>query len=67
MKSNKRKSAKKHNSKPVVELVKSTYQPSKKELNEDMRIANATPEEVARALLRSVDVRFIPRPKQHRP
>ena len=42
--------------KPVVELMPSSYQPSKAELEEEVHI-DATPEELARAVLRQVDVR----------
>ena len=43
--------------KPVVELKHSSYQPSKAELEEDVSI-NASPEEVARALGRQVEVHY---------
>ena len=49
---------------PTVEVVKSTYQPSKAELEEDLRLPKGyTPEDVARALTRTVNVRHIPRPR----
>ena len=38
--------------KPVVKLRHSSYQPSKAELNEDMRV-DASPEDIARAVGRS--------------
>ena len=49
---------------PVVEVVSSRYQPSKAELEEDLRLPpGVTPEDAARALLRPVDVRHISRPR----
>jgi len=48
--------AQKGKHKPVVELKHPSYQPSVAELNEDVRI-DATPEQLARALGRQVDVR----------
>ena len=52
--------------KPVVELKHSSYQPSKAELEEDMRI-DASPEELARALGRQVEVRHSkPAPSKRR-
>ena len=47
---------KKSERKPVVEVRHSSYQPSKAELNEDMRI-DASPEDIARAVGRQVEVR----------
>lgn len=47
---------------PVVGVVRSAYQPSKAELEADMRI-DATPEQAARAVMRRVKVRTIRRPK----
>ena len=41
--------------KPVVRVKPYSYQPSKKELEEDVRV-DATPEELARAILRPVKV-----------
>ena len=41
--------------KPVVRLKPSSYQPSKAELQEDLRI-NTTPEELMRAVVRDVRV-----------
>ena len=41
--------------KPVVRVRPHTYQPSKAELEEDVRL-DATPEELARAVLRPVRV-----------
>ena len=46
----------------TIELVKSSYQPSKDELHQDMRI-DASPEEVAKAVMQRVDVRHIRKPK----
>ena len=47
---------------PVIDLAKSSYQPSKAELEETMDLGDLTPEEVARALLQPVDVRYVSRP-----
>ena len=47
---------------PVVDVVDSSYQPSKAELEEDVRI-DATPEKLLRAVLRPVTVRHVPQPK----
>ena len=46
----------------VVELAKSSYQPSKAELEETIDLGELTPEEVANALLQPVDVRYVSRP-----
>lgn len=43
--------------KPIVELKHPSYQPSKAELEADMSI-NASPEQLARALGRQVEVRY---------
>ena len=48
--------------KPVVKLAHHTYQPSKAELEEDVSI-DATPEEIARAVLRPVQVVFVEQDK----
>ena len=59
---------KKQKTKPVVEVRHSSYQPSKAELEEDMRI-DASPEDVARAIGQQVEVRYskpIP-PKREKP
>lgn len=48
--------AHKETTKPVVNLKQSSYQPSKAELNEDMRV-DASPEDIARAVGRQVEVR----------
>ncbi len=49
--------------KPVeVEVVDSSYQPSKAELEEDMRVAEGFEESVD-ALAQPVKIRYIPRPK----
>ena len=45
-----------------IEIIHPNYQPSKSELEEDMRI-DATFEEAIQALVRSVRVRYIPRRK----
>ena len=44
-------------------VVAPTYQPSKAELEEDMRV-RATFEEAVEVLTRPVKVRYIPRPKR---
>ena len=44
-----------------VDIVKPTYQPSKAELNEDVRV-NATFEEAVDALTRPVEINYAPRP-----
>ena len=46
---------------PTVELVDPNYQPSKAEKEEDISLPNTegkTPQDVARALTRTVDVRY---------
>ena len=48
---------------PQVDIVKPTYQPSKAELEEDVRV-NATFEEAVSALTRPVQVNYIPRPRK---
>ena len=47
---------------PVVELAKSSYQPSKAELEEIIDLGDMEPDDVARALLQTVDVRYVSRP-----
>ena len=44
-----------------VDIVKPTYQPSKTELNEDVRV-NTTFEEAVDPLTRSVEINYVPRP-----
>ena len=52
---------------PTVEVVKSTYQPSKAELEADLRLPHGLkPEQVGRALMGTVNVRTIPRPRSPR-
>ena len=51
--------------KPRVELVKSSYQPSKAELEEDVRI-DASLEELAKCAVSPVDISYIPRPRKKR-
>ena len=46
-----------------VDIVRPAYQPSKAELNEDLRV-DASFEEAVDALTRPVTVRYIPRPKR---
>ena len=48
----------------VVDLVKSTYQPSKAELEEVIDLGGMEPEDVARALLQPVEVRYVSRPSR---
>ena len=47
----------------IVDVVAPTYQPSKAELEEDMRVRE-TFEEAVEALTRPVKVRYIHRPKR---
>ena len=46
----------------TVELVRSTYQPTKAELKEDLR-ADATMDEIGSALVQPVNVRWIDKPR----
>ena len=48
---------------PVVELVHPSYQPSKAELEEDLRV-DATFDEAVQALVRPVKVRYVKYPKR---
>ena len=48
---------------PEVKIVRPSYQPSKAELEEDMRV-DATFDEAVKALTRPVRIRYIPRPKR---
>ena len=50
----------------VVELAKSSYQPTKEELNEkiDLGSDDLTPDDVANALLRPVEIRHTTRPNR---
>lgn len=50
---------------PTIELVKDTYQPTKAELEEDMRV-RADFEELACALVQPVNVRWIEQPRTRR-
>lgn len=45
-----------------VEVVRPAYQPSKSELNEDVRV-DATFEEAVDALTKPVNIRYVERPK----
>lgn len=47
----------------TVEIVKSDYQPSKAELEADMRVS-ATFDQAVTALTRPVNIRYIDRPKR---
>ena len=47
---------------PTVELVDPRYQPSKAEKEEEVTLPNTedkTPQDMARALMRTVDVRYV--------
>lgn len=48
-------------SKPTVKIVRHDYQPSRQELEEDVRV-NATFEEAVDALTRSVNIQYIDKP-----
>ena len=50
---------------PVVKLMHPSYQPSKAELEADMSI-DASPEEVAKAVLRRVDIEYVMPPKRRK-
>ena len=53
----------KKDDKPVVDLVRAAYQPSKAELEEEIKLPEGTtPEDLARAVTRQVTVRWKPRP-----
>ena len=54
----------KRSSRPVVELAKSIYQPSRAEMQETIDLGDMDPEEVARALLQPVEVRYVSRPSR---
>lgn len=47
----------------IVEMVRGSYQPSKKELEEDMRV-DATFEEAVKTLVQSAEVVLVDRPKR---
>ena len=50
---------------PVVELVRSGYQPSKAEFEEDIRLPQeTTPEDLARSVTRTVRVKWRTRPEK---
>ena len=49
----------------TVELVRSTYQPTKAEKNEEFE-ANATMEELGKALTQPINVRWIDKPRNRR-
>lgn len=48
----------------TVEIVRSDYQPSQAELEEDMSI-DASFEELMQAVMRPVEIKYIPRPKSN--
>ena len=50
---------------PVIELVHPSYQPSKAELEEDLRV-DATFDEAVQALVQPVKVRYVKYPKRRR-
>ena len=50
---------------PVVELMHPSYQPSKADLEEDLRV-DATFDEAVQALVRPVEVRYVKYPKGRR-
>lgn len=49
---------------PTVELVHPSYQPSKAELEEVIPPPDMTAEEMAKALLKPVNIRYVRRPKR---
>ena len=51
---------------PEVEIVRPTYQPSKAELGEDLRV-DATFEEAIQALAQPVRIRYVSRPPKRAP
>ena len=51
-----------HITRETIEIVNPRYQPTKVELNQDMRI-KASPEEVAKAVMQRVEVRHVRKPK----
>ena len=60
---------KKPKDRPTVELVDPSYQPSKSEKEEEIILPNSegkTPQDVARVLTRTVDVRYMRKPTQCR-
>ncbi len=49
-----------------VELVKSTYQPTKAEMEEEMDLSHLegqTPEEMAKAIVQPVEIKHVPKPR----
>lgn len=53
-----------HKKPRVVEIVRSDYQPSKAELEEDMSI-DASFEELMQAVTEPVEIKYTPRPKKN--
>ena len=51
--------------KPVVELAHSFYQPSKAELEEDVSI-NASFQELTRAVVQDVTIKYTPKSRKHK-
>ena len=49
----------------VVDIVAPTYQPSKEERDEDMRV-DASFEEAVSALAQPVEINYVPRPRDRR-
>ena len=56
---------KKSETKPVVKLAKSSYQPSKAELEEEVQI-DASFQELTRAVVQDVKLKFVAKPKRKR-
>lgn len=56
----------KKSERPTVDLVRSTYQPSKKELEETINFGDLDlgPEDVAKTIMQPVNVRYASRPKR---
>ena len=48
---------------PRFTLVKSTYQPSKAEIEEEVEFPEGTPEDLAKAVVKTVDVDWKRRPE----
>ncbi len=48
----------------VVEIIRSDYQPSQAELEEDLSI-DASFEELMQSVVQPVDIKYIPRPKKN--
>ena len=59
----------KKSERPTVELVRSIYQPSKKELEETINFGDLDldPEDVAKMIMQPVNIRYVSRPKRETP